>query len=106
MNMDEYAQQAWSLALPTAKSHHYLIPGLAGEMGEVASLYAKKVRDGWKGSGGFSEALAKELGDVLWFVACIAAYEGIDLSTVALENLSKLYDRKQRGVLQGSGDTR
>lgn len=104
MNFDEYQEQAWDLALPSAKSRDYLLPGLAGEAGEVCSLQAKAFRDGPKED--FKEQMTKELGDVLWFVACIAAYEGIDLSTVAFENLQKLYDRKQRGVLQGSGDTR
>ena len=50
--------------------------------------------------------MAKELGDVLWYVAQIATELGTDLETVARVNIMKLGDRKERGVLGGSGDDR
>ena len=52
------------------------------------------------------DELAKELGDVLWYVAQIATELDTDLETVARENLMKLEDRQNRGVLGGSGDNR
>lgn len=52
------------------------------------------------------DALKKELGDVLWYVAAAARELGFDLSDVAHANLDKLHDRAARGVLQGSGDNR
>jgi NTP pyrophosphatase (non-canonical NTP hydrolase) len=51
-------------------------------------------------------ALAAELGDVLWYVAQLATEAGLDLDMIAEDNLSKLLSRRERNVLQGSGDTR
>jgi NTP pyrophosphatase (non-canonical NTP hydrolase) len=52
------------------------------------------------------KALSRELGDVLWYVAEIATHLGLDLGDVAANNTDKLLDRKDRGVLDGSGDDR
>lgn len=87
----------------------YIYPalGLAEEAGEVAGKFAKAVRD----NGGVIDwerksAIAKELGDVLWFVSECCTVLNIDLSSVAKQNLIKLADRKARGVISGSGDNR
>jgi NTP pyrophosphatase (non-canonical NTP hydrolase) len=81
--------------------------GLAGEAGEVAEKVKKLIRDD---SGVLSDerraAIAKELGDVLWYVAQVATEAGLDLDEIAAANLEKLLSRAQRGVLQGSGDDR
>ena len=52
------------------------------------------------------EAIALELGDVLFYVTAIAADIGFDLDEIATMNAEKLRDREKRGVLHGSGDTR
>ncbi len=52
------------------------------------------------------EALAGELGDVLWYVAQVATEAGLDLQEIAQGNLDKLLSRQRRGVLSGSGDSR
>ena len=87
----------------------YIYPalGLAEEAGEVAGKFAKAVRD----NGGVFDydrmiAVAKELGDVLWFVAECCTVLGIQMSDVASLNIKKLADRKARGVISGSGDNR
>lgn len=94
----EYPREAW-LAYPAL--------GLAGEAGEVAEHAKKMIRDD---GGLISEerraAMAKELGDVLWYVAQLATELGLDLDQIAEENLQKLLSRQRRGVLSGSGDER
>ena len=52
------------------------------------------------------EALAKELGDVLWYLAQLATELDLDLDEVAELNLEKLLSRQRRGVLHGAGDDR
>ena len=81
--------------------------GLAGEAGEATDKVKKILRDH---QGEISredrEALLKELGDVLWYVASVARYLDEPLSEVAKGNLAKLESRYQRGKLGGSGDDR
>lgn len=105
MDFDKYQWEAEQTCLSTAYDLKYLIPGLAGEVGEVSSLYAKYIRDETKFTD-LQKSMAKELGDVLWFVAVISAYMDIDLREVAEGNIKKLNDRKQRGKIKGSGDER
>jgi NTP pyrophosphatase (non-canonical NTP hydrolase) len=94
----EYPRSDW-LAYPAL--------GLAGEAGEVAEHAKKVIRDD---AGTISEerraAMAKELGDVLWYVAQLASELTLDLNEIAEENLEKLRSRQRRGVLSGSGDDR
>jgi NTP pyrophosphatase (non-canonical NTP hydrolase) len=94
----EYPREAW-LAYPAL--------GLAGEAGEVAEHAKKAIRDE---AGAVSDerraAMAKELGDVLWYVAQLASELGLDLDQIAQTNLEKLLSRQRRGVLSGSGDER
>lgn len=102
----EYAKQF--AKYPDAGTHSqtevmYLTLGLAGETGEVAEKIKKYYRDGTV----LDKAdLAKELGDVLWYLSQIALWADLKLHYVADLNLAKLYSRKDRGVLGGSGDNR
>jgi NTP pyrophosphatase (non-canonical NTP hydrolase) len=50
--------------------------------------------------------LAKEVGDVLWYLAVLAHHLGASLDDVAEQNIEKLQSRKERGKLRGSGDNR
>jgi NTP pyrophosphatase (non-canonical NTP hydrolase) len=50
--------------------------------------------------------MAKELGDVLWYVAQIATELDLDLDDIGAANIDKLLSRQRRGVLSGSGDER
>jgi NTP pyrophosphatase (non-canonical NTP hydrolase) len=94
----EYPREAWLF---------YPALGLAGEAGEVAEHAKKAIRDdGGSVSDMRRAAIARELGDVLWYVAQLASELGLDLDTIASENLEKLFSRQHRGVLSGSGDDR
>ncbi|HEV7943302.1 MAG TPA: nucleoside triphosphate pyrophosphohydrolase family protein [Solirubrobacteraceae bacterium] len=94
----QYPRDAW-LTYPAL--------GLAGEAGEVAEHAKKAIRDdGGSVSEQRREAMAKELGDVLWYVAQIATELDLGLDQIAEGNLEKLLSRQQRGVLSGSGDDR
>jgi NTP pyrophosphatase (non-canonical NTP hydrolase) len=81
--------------------------GLCGEAGEVAEKVKKTIRDdGGVLSDERREALARELGDVLWYLSQLATEADLDLETIAEDNLEKLLSRQERGVLRGSGDDR
>lgn len=81
--------------------------GLAGEAGEVAEKVKKIIRDkSGKLNATDAEAIKLELGDVLFYITCLAATIGTDLDDVMQGNIDKLTSRKARGMLGGSGDNR
>lgn len=81
--------------------------GLTGEAGEVSDKVKKIIRDkNGKILEEDREAIVKELGDVMWYLAGIARYLNAPLEEVAKKNLEKLASRKKRGVLSGDGDDR
>jgi NTP pyrophosphatase (non-canonical NTP hydrolase) len=81
--------------------------GLCGEAGEAAEKVKKAIRDdGGELTPERRDALAAELGDVLWYVAQLATEAGLELDQIARANLEKLLSRRDRAVLQGSGDFR
>lgn len=112
LTLDAYQTGAKSTALylPDVR---VLYPALklAGEAGEVAEKLGKFMRDeGYRPGDALNdeqrEKMVKELGDVLWYVANLAADLGVSLEHVARVNLEKLQSRKARGVIGGSGDDR
>jgi NTP pyrophosphatase (non-canonical NTP hydrolase) len=109
MQLSDYQELSRVTAVYPAAGDNLLYPtlGLCGEAGEVAEKVKKMIRDD---GGVLSEerraALAKELGDVLWYVAQLATEAGLELDSIAKANLEKLLSRQQRNVLQGSGDNR
>jgi len=109
VDISEYQRRSRATAVYPDAGDNLAYPalGLCGEAGEAAEKVKKAMRD----DGGVltedrREALAAELGDVLWYVAQLATEAGLDLGEVAGDNLAKLLSRQERGVLQGSGDTR
>jgi len=92
---------------PAWVSYIYPALGLCGEAGEVSEKIKKLIRDK---QGFVSEedraAIAKELGDVMWYLAALCKEFKLDMGEVAQGNLDKLAARQQRGTLSGSGDNR
>ena len=109
MTFADYQRGSRATAVYPDAGDNLLYPtlGLCGEAGEVAEKVKKMIRDdGGELTPQRREALAGELGDVLWYVAQLATEAGLELGEVAEGNLAKLRSRQERAVLQGSGDER
>lgn len=121
MTLQEYQEKAMSTCLPSSENDIYAINGLTAEVGEINDKVAKWVRKGfvkvddncinYTGKGlkediNFPLELAKEIGDVLWFVALLSKRVGYSLEEIAQMNVDKLASRKERGVIVGNGDNR
>jgi len=105
----EYQQRASETAIiPKHQALEYLTLGLVGEAGEIANKAKKLIRDGAdvEGYNDKLDQIAAELGDVLWYAAMLCNHVEVNLGKVMENNLDKLADRKSRGVIGGSGDTR
>ena len=73
---DLYERLAKTTAIfPKEKALEYLALGLTSEAGEVAGKIKKIIRDG-KGN---KEAIAYEIGDVLWYCAVLANELGVEV---------------------------
>ena len=94
--LDEYQQAALRTAgNPAAQGWLFeKLLGLPEEVGEVLGAVKKAEFHGHAMS---HEKIKKELGDVLWYVACIAHWYGFDLSDVASANVEKLRKRYPDG---------
>lgn len=104
MELNGYQEHAAETAIyPKETALEYLVTGLAGEVGELASVYAKSVRKDKPLDTGH---LLSEAGDILWFIAQICTEADVSLEKVARDNLEKLRSRAERGTLQGSGENR
>ena len=101
--MNDYQRAAVSTAI-YKKEHAVIYPalGLAAEAGEVANKVKKILRDGKFDR----EAIADEVGDCLWYIAALCRDLNIDMQQIADNNIKKLKDRLERGVISGSGDGR
>jgi NTP pyrophosphatase (non-canonical NTP hydrolase) len=111
LNMNEYQDIARRTAI-YKDAIIYPALGLAGEAGEVAEKIKKLIRDKG-GVAGLSEmeeedhqAVAKEIGDVMWYCANLSLDIGYKLEDVAKINIGKLAKRQIEGKLSGSGDNR
>ena len=76
--------------------------GLCEEAGEVTGKIKKAVRDGTLDVA----AVQKELGDVIFYWTALHGALKLDPEETIKMNMEKLTSRKERGVIQGSGDNR
>lgn len=103
MNFNEYQDgtlTTWNRALSLEEQIHYAGFGLTGESGEVAELIKK---DSFQDQPYTTEQITKELGDVLYNVAVMAALHGLTLETIAGVNAKKLKARYPNGWTAGGG---
>ena len=93
MTIDEYA--AWAATVAKVDEHpsnerlSYLGLGLAGEAGEVAEHIKKLLRDDWLDKAG----LVEELGDVIYYWACLCAATGQQPSELLKASAAKINRR-------------
>lgn len=111
MDINEYQRQAMTTRTPDTydEGNKIIYPtlGLTGEAGEVAEKVKKVLRDM---KGDFNDSrrtdIALELGDVMWYAAALASDLGYTLEDICQMNLGKVFSRKERNQIHGSGDHR
>ena len=97
MTINEYQKLAMRTLNPELSEKDVLINGvmgLCGESGEAIDLVKKHLSQGHSLD---REKLAKELGDVAWYLAETAYAIGYDLETVLQGNIDKLRERYPEG---------
>jgi NTP pyrophosphatase (non-canonical NTP hydrolase) len=106
MDFNEYIVKTQETAIyPVHRAVEYCMLGLASEVGEVASVRKKAIRDGYSYADE-REKVSKELGDVMWYIAQLLYHYDLDFEQVLEDNISKLQSRKERDKLTGDGDDR
>lgn len=109
LSLNYYQKQSQSTAKYPNIGNNTVYPvlGLCGEAGEVAEKIKKIQRDK---NGVMSDEdrqeIAKELGDVLWYISAMSNELDMSLQEIAEINLTKLFSRRERGVISGNGDNR
>ena len=106
MTINEYQQRAMASLNPTLQGKDVLINsvmGLCGESGEAIDIVKKWLAQGHPLD---KEHLAKELGDVAWYLAEAATALDVPLETVFQGNLDKLRQRFPNGFDVGASVNR
>lgn len=110
ITLDGYQLEAETTFIVKENKIEYLAMGLASECGEVCDKLKKHMRDEGEPLADMDYekrlAVMQECGDVLWYLANIAAQFQFDLSSVGEMNLRKLDRRMQLDLIKGSGDDR
>ena len=97
MTINEYQKLAMTTLNPTLEQKDVLINGvmgLCGESGEAIDLVKKHLAQGHELD---KERLAKELGDIAWYLAETATAIGYDLEEIFQMNIEKLKRRYPQG---------
>lgn len=97
MTPNEYQKEALRTASGMSKEYPRILNvlmGLNGEAGECIDILKKHL---YQGHAFDSEHMAKELGDVAWYLAISAEAIGYDLETIFQMNIDKLRARYPDG---------
>lgn len=97
MNINEYQQLAMTTLNPALDKKDVLINsvmGLCGESGEAIDIVKKWLAQGYELD---KEHLAKELGDIAWYLAEAATALDIPLEDILQANIDKLKKRYPEG---------
>ena len=97
VTINEYQKLALRTLNPALSPKDVLINGvmgLCGESGEAIDIVKKHLAQGHPLD---NEALAKELGDIAWYLAETAFAIGFDLETILQMNIGKLKARYPEG---------
>jgi NTP pyrophosphatase (non-canonical NTP hydrolase) len=110
MDFKEYQEKSKKTDLGTRIKNSdiaYYALGLCDESGEVAGKIKKLYRDK-EGvlNEEYKKEIAKELGDVIWYLSQLCTKIGLSFEEVANMNIENLYSRLERNQLQGNGDNR
>lgn len=106
LSLDEYQRLAARTIRPGRPAHDALANwalGLTGEAGEVAEHVKKHL---FHGAPLDRDAVAKELGDVLWYVAALAGALDLSLGDVGARNVEKLRRRYPDGFSEAASNGR
>ena len=109
MTFDSYEKKAAKLSILSDElGFDFYVLALAGEVGEIAEKTKKILREQRIPTDTEWEDMAKELGDVLWYLSNMTHkfLKGKKLSDIAQMNLDKLTSRKKRDKVFGKGDNR
>ena len=97
MHANEYKKLAMTTLNPKLHEKDVLINGvmgLCGESGEAIDIVKKHLAQGHELD---ADHLAKELGDIAWYLAETAFAIGYDLDTILQMNIDKLKKRYPQG---------
>ncbi len=95
MEFDEYQRRSQETdQKPGSGDEAIIVPllGLVGEAGTLQAEFKKRLRDG-DAHARFTEQVAEELGDILWYVSNVAFKVGMSMDDIAGKNLVKTRER-------------
>lgn len=103
----EFVPTTWTKSDTPLENELRIICGLAEESGEVAGKVKKWFRGDYNlKSETFLHDIENELGDLLYYIATLCNFYNLSIDEIMALNVKKLLDRKERGVIKGSGDDR
>ncbi|MCG3411891.1 nucleoside triphosphate pyrophosphohydrolase family protein [Staphylococcus massiliensis] len=100
MNFQDYHNEARRTMDETSTQSEQLLNsglGLTGEVGEVADMIKKHH---FHGHPLVRDAIAKELGDIMWYIAYCAEALDLSMEDIAKMNIAKLKKRYPNGFTQ------